>query len=142
RRNGHRQRQGHDRRSGSDRRNAGLLITVRARLRIALSLCGFALAPIAEAQSHAPDFNGVYGRDMHNMIKPYSAAPRGYNVTDGYNNEYLKPWVVELINRDALMERSGEAVVTAHSVCYPESVPYVFGGTTIQFVQTEDEITM
>jgi hypothetical protein len=32
--------------------------------------------------------------------------------------------------------------VTAHSVCYPEGVPYVFGGTTIQFLQTKDEITV
>jgi hypothetical protein len=96
----------------------------------------------ARAQSHVPDFNGVYGRDAHNMLKPYSAHPRGYNVVNGYNNEYLRPWVVELINRDSLTERSGQAVITAHSVCYPESVPYVFGGTTIQILQTPTEINM
>jgi hypothetical protein len=108
-----------------------------------MALCLAAFAPsAAQAQSAAPDLNGVYGRDVHNMIKPYSTAPRGYNVIDGYNNEYLKPWVVELINRDSLMEKSGQAVITAHSVCYPESVPYVFGGSTIQILQTQSEITM
>jgi hypothetical protein len=114
---------------------------VTRALGTALCFAAFAMAP-AQAQTQVPEFNGVYGRDVHNMLKPYSAAPRGYNVIDGYNNEYLKPWVVELINRDSLMERSGQAVVTAHSVCYPESVPYVFGGSTIQILQTPSEITM
>ncbi len=98
------------------------------------------LAP-AQAQ-HIPDFYGVWARDAHNVLKPYSANARGYNVVNGYNNELLKPWVVELLNRDALVESSGRATVTAHSVCYPEGVPYVFGGTQIQILQTPSEITM
>jgi hypothetical protein len=111
------------------------------RATCAVLLCLVTMSFPAQAQRSVPDFNGVFGRDVHNMIKPYSRAPRGYNVIDGYNNEYLKPWVVELIERDSLMERSGQAVITAHSVCYPESVPYVFGGTTIQILQTPAEIT-
>ena len=96
----------------------------------------------AQAQPHAPDFSGVWGRDAHNMLKPYSPSPRGYNVVNGYNNEYLRPWVVELLMTDALVENAGKANVTAHSVCYPEGVPYVFGGTQFQFLQGPSEITM
>src|SRR5262249_5198205 len=61
---------------------------------------------------------------------------------DGYNNEYLKPWVVELLSRDDLVTASGKPIVTAHSVCYPEGVPYVFGGTQIEILQRPAEITM
>ena len=107
----------------------------------ALVLLAMNLAPV-QAQPHVPDFNGVWGRDTHNFIKPYSASPRGYGVVDGYDNEYLKPWVVELLMRDELMERSGRTIVTAHSVCYPEGVPYVFGGAVLQVLQGPSEITM
>jgi hypothetical protein len=115
--------------------------------RIFPALCaGLALllgdAMPAGAQTHAPNFTGVYGRDAHNFPKPYSKSPRGYGVEGGYNNELLRPWVVELLDRDALVEKSGRGIVTAHSACYPEGVPYVFGGTTIQFLQTQTEITI
>ena len=115
------------------------LLLVASSLALILSV---GVATRGAAQSHVPNFNGTFGRDVHNFLKPYSPVPRSYNVFGGYNNEYLKPWVVELLNRDSLMERSGQAVITAHSVCYPESVPYVFGGTTIQILQTPTEVTM
>lgn len=99
-------------------------------------------ASSALAQPRLPDFGGTWGRDAHNMIKPYSPNARSYNVVNGYNNEYLKPWVVEMINRDRLVEMSGRPVITAHSACYPESVPYVFGGTQIQILQSPTEINM
>lgn len=95
----------------------------------------------AQTQKKAPDFTGVYGRDAHNFPKPYSKSPRGYGIEGGFNNELLRPWVVELLDRDALVEKAGRGIVTAHSVCYPEGVPYVFGGTTIQILQTPTEIT-
>ena len=95
-----------------------------------------------QAQSNTPNFTGVWGRDAHNYPKPYMAPGRGGGVKDGFNNEYLKPWVVELLMRDDLVTRSGRAVVTSHSVCYPEGVPYVFGGSVLQILQTPSEITM
>src|SRR2546430_10430464 len=47
------------------------------------------------------------GRDTHNYPKPYMSGGAGRNatVTDGYNNSYLKPWVVELLMRDNLVEQ-------------------------------------
>ena len=99
------------------------------------------LTPV-QAQSHAPDFTGVWARDAHNYPKPYMAPGRGGGVANGYNNEYLKPWVVELLQRDDLVARSGRGQVTSHSICYPEGVPYVFGGAVLQILQTRSEITM
>src|SRR3954470_2025875 len=99
------------------------------------ALLAFA-STMAQAQTHMPNFTGTYGRDAHNFPKPYSKSPRGYGIEGGYNNELLRPWVVEMLDRDALVEKSGHGIVTAHSDCYPEGVPYVFGGTTIQILQT------
>jgi hypothetical protein len=110
-------------------------------LSTAIFFSAMSFAPV-QAQPKAPDFSGIWGRDAHNFLKPYSSTPRGYNIKDGYNNEYLRPWVVELLMTDALVESSGRGIVTAHSVCYPEGVPYVFGGTQIQILQTPTEITM
>ena len=93
------------------------------------------------AEQKMPAFSGTYGRDTHNYPKPYSRMPRGYVVTDGYDNEYLKPWAVELLHRDGLVDRSGQPIATAHSLCYPEGVPYVFGGAVIQILQSPTEIT-
>lgn len=92
------------------------------------------------AQSHVPNFNGVWARDAHSFPKPYRTSGA---VTDGYDNEYLRPWVVELLNRDALVEHSGRTVSSPHANCYPEGVPYAFGGTQVEFLQAgDDEITM
>jgi hypothetical protein len=110
------------------------------------SACAILMAGTAApvlAQSHdghsVPDLNANWARDVHNYPKPY--LERGV-IKDGYNNEYLKPWVVELLERDELVTASDQTVVTAHSVCYPESVPYSYGGTQVNILQTEDEITM
>jgi len=98
-------------------------------------------APVG-AEPKAPDFTGTWGRDVHNYPKPYMSRGRNATVIDGYNNPYLKPWVVELLNRDTLVERSGRPTITAHSTCYPEGIPYVFGGSVLQILQTPSEITM
>ena len=89
--------------------------------------------------AHSLNFTGVWARDAHNYPKPYM---KGRQIADGYNNEYLKPWVVEALSRDDLVTKSGKAVVTAHSICYPEGIPYVFGGAVMQMLQTPSEITM
>jgi hypothetical protein len=99
------------------------------------------LAPV-QAQQKVPDLTGVWARDAHNYPKPYLAPGRGGGIVGGYDNEYLKPWVVELLMRDNLVTRSGQAVITAHSVCYPESVPYVFGGAVMQILQGPSEINV
>jgi len=93
----------------------------------------------ARADNSTPDLTGVWGRDAHNYPKPYM---KGRQIADGFNNEYLKPWVIEALERDNMVTRSGHTVVTAHSVCYPEGVPYVFGGSVIQILQTPTEVTM
>jgi len=104
------------------------------------------------AQSHARDLNGVnlptdvpnltgvWARDAHNYPKPFQN--RDGSVIDGYNNEYVKPWVVELLERDDLVTAAGRSVVTPHSTCYPEGIPYAYGGAQIQILQTPDEIVM
>jgi hypothetical protein len=94
--------------------------------------------PAVKAGPKAPDFNGVWGRDAHNYPKPYMTKRA---ITDGYNNPYLKPWVVELLDRDELVTDAGKALITAHSACYPEGVPYVFGGSVMQILQTPTEVT-
>jgi hypothetical protein len=98
------------------------------------------LAPVT-AQTHAPNISGVWAREAHNYPKPYMAPGRGGGIRDGYNNEYLKPWVVELLNRDTLVTRSGQAVANPHATCYPESVPAVFGGAVMQILQSPTEVT-
>ena len=95
-----------------------------------------------QAQARVPDFTGVWGRDAKNFPKPYRAPGRGGAVVNGYDNEYLRPWVVDLLMIDDLVTRSGRAVVHAHSVCYPEGVPSVFGGSVTQILQTPTEINM
>ena len=96
------------------------------------------------AQKPVPDLNGIWGRDAHNYPKPFLAPGRAGGVKDGYNNEYLRPWVVELLQRDDLVTASGHGIVTSHTVCYPEGVPYAFGGggSIIQILQMPTEITM
>jgi hypothetical protein len=89
--------------------------------------------------SHVPNLNGVWARDVHSYPKPYL---RNGQIIDGYENDILKPWVVELLERDELVTAAGRTVVTPHSICYPESVPYVYGGTQVNIVQTPSEITM
>ena len=87
-----------------------------------------------------PNFTGVWARDAHNYPKPFLS--RDGSVIDGYDNEYVKPWVVELLERDELVTATGRSVVTPHSTCYPESIPYAYGGAQIQMLQTPDEIVM
>ena len=95
-----------------------------------------------QAEPKGPNFTGVYGRDVHNYPKPYMTGGRNATIIDGYNNPYLKPWVVEQLLRDNMVERSGHPTITAHSTCYPEGIPYVFGGAVMQMLQTPSEITM
>lgn len=108
------------------------------------ALCaGLAIYLAAEpvqAQS-TPNFTGIWAREAHNYPKPYMAPGRGGGIKDGYNNEYLRPWVVELLQRDDLVTRSGRPVSNPHSNCYPEGVPAVFGGAVVQMLQTPTEIT-
>lgn len=104
-------------------------------------LLGAGAAP-AQTPQRIPDFTGVWARDVHNYPKPYLTPGRGGGVIGGYNNEYLKPWVVELLMRDNLVTRNGQAISTSHSICYPEGVPYVFGGAVMQILQSASEITM
>jgi len=94
---------------------------------------------VARAENPAPNLTGVWGREAHNYPKPYM---KGRQIADGYNNEYLKAWVVEALQRDDLVSRSGKTVVTPHSICYPEGIPYVFGGAVMQILQTPKEVTM
>ena len=101
-----------------------------------------AAAGFAQAQTKMPDLNGVWAREAHNYRKPYLEPGRGGGIINGYNNEYLKPWVVELLNRDTLVTRSGQAVHNPHATCFPESVPAVFGGAVMQILQTPTEVTM
>jgi len=100
------------------------------------------LQPTMVRAEDVPDLSGVYGREAHNYPKPYMAPGRGGGVRDGYDNEYLRPWVVELLQRDALVARNGQAVSNPHANCYPESVPAVFGGAVMQILQTPTEVTM
>src|SRR5579871_2433309 len=93
----------------------------------------------ARADNPLPNLTGVWGRDAHNYPKPYMKNRR---IADGYNNEYLKPWVVEALQRDDMVAKNGKTVVTPHSICYPEGVPYVFGGAVMQILQTPQEVTM
>ena len=93
----------------------------------------------AMAENPVPNLTGVWGRDAHNYPKPYM---KGRQIADGFNNEYLKPWVIEALQRDEMVARNGKTVVTPHSICYPEGVPYVFGGSVLQILQSPSEVTM
>src|SRR5690348_17407521 len=93
----------------------------------------------ANAESGTPDFNGIWGKYTYSYPKPYM---KGRDIANGYSNEYLLPWVVEALHRDDLVSAAGRAIATAHSLCYPEGIPYVFGETRMQILQTPTEITM
>jgi hypothetical protein len=93
----------------------------------------------AAAQPPIPDFSGVWGKYTYNYPKPYM---KGRVIADGYRNEYLLPWVVEALQRDDMVNAMGRALPTAHSLCYPEGIPYVFGETRVQILQTPTKITM
>lgn len=99
-------------------------------------------SPVLAQQPQVPDISGVWAREAHNYPKPYNAPGRGAGIKDGYDNEYLRPWVVELLNRDTLVTRSGQAISNPHAICYPEGVPAVFGGAVMQILQTPKEVTM
>jgi hypothetical protein len=94
---------------------------------------------VAMAENPVPNLTGVWGRDAHNYPKPYM---KGRQIADGFNNEYLRPWVIEALQRDEMVARNGKTVVTPHSICYPEGVPYVFGGSVLQILQSPSEVTM
>jgi hypothetical protein len=94
---------------------------------------------VSVADAAPPDFNGIWGKYTYSYPKPYM---RGRDIANGYSNEYLLPWVVEALNRDELVSASGRTIATAHSLCYPEGIPYVFGETRMQILQTPTEITM
>src|SRR5438270_8323048 len=99
-------------------------------------------APIplsAKGETQAPDFNGIWGKYTYSYPKPYM---KGREIADGYGNGYLMPWVVEALKRDDMVSAGGRALATAHSLCYPEGIPYVFGETRMQILQTPSEITM
>ncbi len=108
---------------------------------MAAAFLALSLAPV-RAQPQIPDFNGVWAKYAYNYPKPYMAPGRGGGIANGYDNEYLKPWVVELLRRDELVLASGRLYPTAHSLCYPEGVPYIFGESQMQILQTPSEITM
>ena len=91
------------------------------------------------AQPKAPDFNGIWGKFTYSYPKPYM---KGRAIADGYNNDTLKPWVIDALMKDEMVTKGGQALATAHSLCYPEGVPYVFGETRIQILQSPTEITM
>jgi hypothetical protein len=112
---------------------------VRAAWTAGLLLSFLPLAPAA-AQSPIPDFNGMWAKDNYNYPKPYTAG-RGA-IKDGYNNEYLRPWVVEQLKHDDETVAGGNLLATAHSLCYPEGVPYAFGEIEFQILQEPSEVTM
>jgi hypothetical protein len=97
------------------------------------------LAGAAGAEPPTPDFNGVWGKYTYNYPKPYM---KGREIAGGYNNEYLLPWVVEALKQDDMVGAGGRGLPTAHSLCYPEGIPYVFGETRFQILQTPSKITM
>ena len=105
---------------------------------VALISSVFGVGPV-RAQPRVPDFNGVWGKYTYSYPKPYM---KGRSIADGYNNALLKPWVVESLMRDDMVAANGQVLATAHSLCYPEGVPYVFGETRIQILQGKSEITM
>ena len=98
-----------------------------------------AFSAISPAIAAAPDFNGIWGKYTYNYPKPYM---RGRGIADGYKNEYLLPWVIDYLNKDEIVSANGKALPTAHSLCYPEGIPYIFGETRVQILQTPTEITM
>jgi len=110
-----------------------------------------AVAP-AQAQTRVPNFNGIWAHNGFDYPKPYltelgnereaRGERDGAQVTDGYDNAYLKPWVVELLLREDLAERSRRTNTTDHTLCYPEGIPAEFGGREMQMLQTPSEITM
>jgi hypothetical protein len=108
---------------------------------MAMMFSTMSLTP-ARAQSQVPDFGGGWVKDNYSYPKPYTAPGRAGGIANGYNNEYLKPWVVELLDRDDVVARSGKPLQTAHSLCYPEGVPYVFGEIQMQILQGPSEITL
>jgi hypothetical protein len=96
-------------------------------------------APVVAAQTGPADFNGIWGKYTYSYPKPYM---KGRAIADGFNNDLLKPWVVQSLMTDDLVAANGRALATAHSLCYPEGVPYVFGETRMQILQGPSEITM
>jgi hypothetical protein len=105
---------------------------------LAMTCLIFSLAPV-QADSGVPDFNGIWGKYTYSYPKPYM---KGRAIADGYKNPYLLPWVIDYLNKDELLSASGKALPTAHSLCYPEGIPYIFGETRVQILQTPNEITM
>ena len=99
-------------------------------------ICGFVPA---QAVTKTPDFNGIWGKYTYNYPKPYM---KGGAIADGYGNAWLLPWVVDYLNKDDMVSAAGKALPTAHSLCYPEGIPYIFGETRVQILQTASEITM
>src|SRR5579863_4949939 len=93
----------------------------------------------SQAYAGVPDFNGIWGKYTYNYPKPYM---KGQEISNGYKNEYLLPWVIDSLDKDEMVSASGKALPTAHSLCYPEGIPYVFGETRVQILQTPSEITM
>src|SRR5690242_12446692 len=61
------------------------------------------VSPQVSAEPKVPDFNGIWGKYTYSYPKPYM---RGRNIADGYDNAFLKPWVVDLLMQDELVSAS------------------------------------
>jgi hypothetical protein len=114
----------------------GRIIEVSALVAVCATLSS---APLQARAADVPNFNGIWGKYTYSYPKPYM---KGREIADGYNNPLLRPWVVDLLKADEKVFASGRLLPTAHSLCYPEGVPYVFGETRMQILQTPAEITM
>src|ERR1700759_869191 len=81
-----------------------ILASTAVAAALTLNLAAVQAQPHSEGEAaQRPDFTGVWGRDAHNYPKPYM---KGRQIADGYNNEYLKPWVVEALSHDDLVTKS------------------------------------
>jgi hypothetical protein len=113
--------------------------------RTVASLClALSFTPLA-ALSQTPNLTGVWGHNDRSFRKPFVTDAGDVftgDVIDGYNNEYLKPWVAELYMRDKLVEKSGRLLVNDRNSCQLMGVLGEFGNVQVQILQTASEITL
>jgi hypothetical protein len=136
-------------------RKIGLACAVGSAALVALALARPtpAGAQNGQAAKNVPDFSGIWARANESWFYPVpgdKAQPLAkldlgnpQRIGGDYNNPILRPWVREIVKRNADLEAHDHYVATAHGTCWPSGVPEVLNlREPVELLQQKDKITI
>src|SRR5262245_47744785 len=121
-----------------------------------MTLTAPALAQSASAAGTAsPDLSGVWAHPSIPGFEPLASGPtalvnrsrRGITsdnreLVGDYTNPILTPAAADIVKKQGQMSLAGIGYPTPRNQCWPGGVPFVFTTTSIEVLQTRDEVTI